>query len=229
MSLCLPLRLRNLSVFFACGRAVRCMLPLGCSRFLHLVVLYGYQGANADAEQLALTLLPLGSREWLHGDFNVEPTEIPGLAKEISAGLWVDLHAAWACASGRLPSVTCKHTWNSAGRSRRDFMVGCPRAAAAVTGCMVQEDGWIVPHLTVRAHFQYSRCVSRFSQPVQRSPLWPASWLPWCVEGRLGQRAKLLVLVRISARPALLGQASTARTCGRESRERESYGDSKDG
>ena len=27
--------------FFDCGRAVRCMLPLGCNRFLHLVVLHG--------------------------------------------------------------------------------------------------------------------------------------------------------------------------------------------
>ena len=37
------------------GRAVRCMLPLGLGRFMHLVVLYGFQGADADAEQLALT------------------------------------------------------------------------------------------------------------------------------------------------------------------------------
>ena len=41
--------------FFDCGCAVRCMLPLERGRFLHLVVLYGYQGAGADAEQLALT------------------------------------------------------------------------------------------------------------------------------------------------------------------------------
>ena len=31
------------------------MLPLGFGRFMHLVVLYGYQGAETDAEQLALT------------------------------------------------------------------------------------------------------------------------------------------------------------------------------
>ena len=51
-----------------------------------------------------------------------------------------------------------------------------------------------------------------------------------CVEGGLGQIVKLLVLVRRCACPALLGQVSTARTCGRESRERQrvsSYGDSK--
>ena len=49
-----------------------------------------------------------------------------------------------------------------------------------------------------------------------------------CVEVALCQITKLLVLVRRCARPALLRQESTARTCGRESREREreSYGDS---
>ena len=41
--------------FFDYGRAIRCMLPLGAGRFMHLVVLYGYQGADSDPEQLALT------------------------------------------------------------------------------------------------------------------------------------------------------------------------------
>ena len=41
--------------FFDCGRAVRCMLPLASGWFLHLFVLYGYQGADSDAEQLSLT------------------------------------------------------------------------------------------------------------------------------------------------------------------------------
>ena len=31
------------------------MLPLAAGRFMHLFVLYGYQGADADAEQFALT------------------------------------------------------------------------------------------------------------------------------------------------------------------------------
>ena len=99
------------------------MLPLGRGRFLHLVVLYGYQGADRDAEKLALidqlldaALEKLGvvAREqpcMVFGDFNVEPTKIPCLAKGILAGLWVDLEAASACASGRLPGVTCKRTW----------------------------------------------------------------------------------------------------------------------
>ena len=52
-------------LFFDCGRAVRCMLPLGCGRFLHLVVLYEHQGTDREAEKLALTdqLLDTGSGE----------------------------------------------------------------------------------------------------------------------------------------------------------------------
>ena len=56
--------------------------------------------------------------------------------------------------------------------------MGCPLAAAAVSKCVVQADRWILPHLAVRAHFEYSRWVSPVSQPVQRTPLWLASWLP---------------------------------------------------
>ena len=41
--------------FFDCGRVVRCLLPLGGGSVMHLVVLYGYRGADVDAEQLALT------------------------------------------------------------------------------------------------------------------------------------------------------------------------------
>ena len=47
----------------------------------------------------------------LVGDFNVEPTKIPCLAKGISAGLWVDLEEAWALATGKQPSSTCMREW----------------------------------------------------------------------------------------------------------------------
>ena len=78
---------------------VRCMLPLGFGRFMHLVVLHGFQGADTDAEQLALTeqlldatlgelsVVARGQPCLLVGDFNVEPTKIPCLAKGIAAGL----------------------------------------------------------------------------------------------------------------------------------------------
>ena len=60
--------------------------------------------------------------------------------KGISAGLWVDLEVSWALASGEQPASTCKRAWGSGGGNRRDFMVGCPLAAAAVLYCTVQPD-----------------------------------------------------------------------------------------
>ena len=176
--------------FFDCGRAVLCLLPLGAGRFMHVVVLYGYQGADSDPEQLALTdqlfdaalgelsVVARGQPCMLVGDFNVEPTKIPCLAKGISAGLWVDLEGSWALATGRQPSSTCMREWGSSGGTRRDFMVGCPLSAAAVLSCTVQADRWIAPHLAVRALFDYERWSCCVTQPVRFSPLWPASWLP---------------------------------------------------
>ena len=176
--------------FFDCGRALRCLLPVASGRFLHLVVLYGYQGADGDAEQLSLAeqlfdaalgelrVVALDQPCLIVGDFNVEPTKIPCLSKGILAGLWVDLESAWAFPSGVLPVATCKRSWGDVGGHPRDFMVGCPLVAAAVHSCSVQMDRWIVPHLAVQASFLYSIWTCRVSQPVKRTPLWPASWLP---------------------------------------------------
>ena len=41
--------------FFDCGRAGKCLLPLGACKLMHFVVFYGYQNGDIDAEQLALT------------------------------------------------------------------------------------------------------------------------------------------------------------------------------
>ena len=175
--------------FFDCGRAVRCMLPLGSGRFMHLVVLYGYQRADHGPEQLALTEqlrdAALGElrkvargQPCLIGDINVEPTKIPCLAKGISAGLWVDFEGIWALAAGSQPTPTCKRDWYSTSGHRRDFMVGCPLAVAAVLSCKVQPGRWIAAHLAVRTLFDCCRWTCRDTQPVQRTPLWPASWLP---------------------------------------------------
>ena len=120
---CAPLALPTFATaqfkrFFDCRRAVGCMLPLGLGRFMHLVVLYGYQGADVDAEQLALTeqlsdapfgelsVVAMGQPSLLVGVFNVEPTKIPCLAKGVSAGLWVDLEGAWLLVCNRLPHVS---------------------------------------------------------------------------------------------------------------------------
>ena len=111
------------------------------------------------------------------GDFNVEPRKIPSLAKGISAGLWVDLEASWAFASGGELAVTCKRTWASDSGNRRDFQIGCPLCAAAVGSCSVLPERWIQPHLAVRSCFASERWTAKVTQPVRFTPLWPASWL----------------------------------------------------
>ena len=157
---------------------------------MHLVVLYGYQDADTDAEQLALIeqlfdaslgepcVVALGQPCMLVGDFNVEPTKIPCLAKGISAGLWVDFEAALALATGLQPAPTCKRDWSASGGHRRDPMVGCPLAAPVVLSCKVQSDKRTAPHLAVWTFFfDDCRWTCRVTQPVQGTPFWPASWL----------------------------------------------------
>ena len=106
------------------------------------------------------------------------PPESLACLKGFRLGSGFDLESAWAFASGVPPAVTCKRAWGDLGGHRRDFMVGCPLVAAAVHSCSVQQDRWVVPHLAVRASFLYSSWTVRVSQPVKRTPLWPASWLP---------------------------------------------------
>ena len=122
----------------------------------------GFQGAD-DAEKLGLSdqlfeavlcelaVVGRGQPCLLVGDFNVEPTKNPCLLKGISAGLSIDLEAAWARAAGSEPSATCKRDWASPGGTRRDFVVGCPLAAAALSGCWVDGSRWVQPHLSVCA------------------------------------------------------------------------------
>ena len=106
--------------FFDCGRAVRCLLPLGAGRFMHLVVLYGYQGADTDAEQLALTeklfdaalgelsVVARGQPSVLVGDFNVEPTKILAWRKgfRLGSGLILRKLGPWLLVCHLLPLVS---------------------------------------------------------------------------------------------------------------------------
>ena len=119
-----------------------------------------------------LSVVACGQPCLLVGDFNVEPTKIPCLAKGISAGLWFDLEGSWALATGRQPTRTCKRSWTATGGHRWDFVIGCPLAAAAILSCKVQPDRWIAPHLAIRALFDCGRSESWVT------PLWPVSWLP---------------------------------------------------
>ena len=160
-------------------------LAAGAGRFMHLVVLHGYQGADADPEQLASTdhlfdaalgeLNVGGQAAALYdavGDFNVEPTKIPvAWQKGISAGLWVISRflGLWPLVSSLLLLVCVSGVLVVV---RRDFMIGCPLAAAAVLSCTVQADRWISPHLAVRTLFDYDRWSCQVTQSVRFSLLW---------------------------------------------------------
>ena len=86
---------------------------------------------------------------------------------------------------------TCKRCWTAAGSRRRDFILGCPLAAAAFLFCKVQPDRWIAPHLAVRALFDCGRWEYWVTQLVQCTPLWPASWLPAVDKGRSSKSAEV--------------------------------------
>ena len=85
------------------GRVLRTTLPTGKGGVIHLFVVFGYQGAEEDADQLLLTdkLLPavlaeaqvvcIGQPMLTAGDLIADPAVVPCLAKGISAGRYVDL------------------------------------------------------------------------------------------------------------------------------------------
>ena len=114
---------------------------------VHLFVVYGYQGAEEDAEKLQLTdrllqavlaeaqVVCIGQPMLIAGDLNADPAVIPCLAKGISAGRNVDLPLAYSQGAGRAPDVTCRFSREEGTGSRRDFFVGCPGALALFSTC----------------------------------------------------------------------------------------------
>ena len=118
---------------------------------MHLFVLYGYQGADTDAEQLALTdqlfdaalgevsILARGQALLLVGDFNGSPPRSFAWQKgfRLGSGLTLRLPGLWLVVDSQ--PATCKREWSSSGGHRCDFMVGCPLAAAAVLSCRFQQ------------------------------------------------------------------------------------------
>ena len=73
-------------------------------------------------------------------------------------------------------------------------MVGCTLAAAAVTSYRVELDRWVAPHLAVRTYFDCGRWACKVTQPVQYTPLWPASWLPAVVRVRVLSRQRSMTI-----------------------------------
>ena len=146
------------------GRFLRTSLPTGKGGVVHLFVVYGYQGAEEDAEKLRLTdkllqavlaeaqVVCIGQPILIAGDLNADPAVIPCLAKGISAGRFVDLALAYSRGAGLIPDATCRFRGEEGTGSRRDFFVGCPNALAASDACFVT-DRWFTPHFSVLVRF----------------------------------------------------------------------------
>ena len=107
---------------------------------------------------------------------DVEPDRIPCLLKGLMAGHWFDLQSS-ASASGVDPLPTCRKTFGSCGRSRRDFIPGCLLAVSALRWCSVLQDRWILLRYAVRASFSMGRWSARVCLLVRFSLLWPAAWV----------------------------------------------------
>ena len=158
-------------------------------RIVHLVVVYGFQGADSDPEKLTrsdqlfqavlceLKVVDDGHPHLVLGDFNIEPSKISCLAKGISEGSLVDFSEQFAACRGNLPAPTYKNIWDSVG-TRRDLILGNPAAIAACTGCWVDECRWFGPHFSFKAVLDTGRWTSYVTKAKTFTRIWPALWLP---------------------------------------------------
>ena len=156
-------------------------MPVSGGRIVHLVVVYGFQGASTDLEKLRLTekLLDAVLCE-LAVVASGQPSRIGFLVslKGLTAGHWFDLQSSWASTSGVDPLPTCCRTFfGSGGGSRRDFILGCPHAVSTLRWCAVLQDRWILPHYAVRASFSIGRWSAKACLPVWFSVVWLPAWV----------------------------------------------------
>ena len=151
--------------FFRLGRVLRTTLPTAHGGVVHLLVVYGYQGAEEDSEKLRLTdrllqavlaeaqVVCVGQPMLIAGDLNADPAVIPCLAKGMSAGRYVDLALAHSLGADLAPDNTCTFNRDDGTGSRRDFFVGCPGAPATSQACYLT-DRWFTSHFSVLARFR---------------------------------------------------------------------------
>ena len=106
-----PQSLLSLRSFSRCA-------PTNSGGVVHLFVVYGYQGAEEDAEQLLIDellqavlaeaqVVCVGQPLLIAGDLNADPAVIPCLAKGISAGRFVDLALAFSRGAGLALDASC--------------------------------------------------------------------------------------------------------------------------
>ena len=160
--------------FFRLGRVLRTTLPTAQGGVVHLLVVYGYQGAEEDAETEAQVVC-VGQPMLIAVDLNADPAVIPCLSKGLSAGRYVDwlLLILWVLVSLLIMLVLLIGMMVG---SRRDFFIGCPGALAASHACYVT-DRWFTPHFSLLARFRIGAWTADVACPVAGQPLWPACWL----------------------------------------------------
>ena len=170
------------------GRVLRTTLPTSQGGVVHLFVVYGYQGAEEDADQLLLTdrllqavlaeaqVVCIGQPMLIAGDLFADPAVIPCLAKGISAGRYVDVALAYSLGAGLAPDITCRFNREEGTGSRRNFFVVCPGALAASQACYVT-DRWFTLHFSVLARFRIGAWMADVACPIASQPLCPACWL----------------------------------------------------
>ena len=170
------------------GRVLRTTLSTDKVGVVHLFVVYGYQGAEEDADQLQLTekllqsvlaeaqVVCIGHPMPIAGGLTADPAVIPCLSKGLSSGRFVDLALAYCRGAGLAPDATCRFNSEEGTGSRRDFFVGCPNALAASCACFVT-DRWFTPHFTALARFRIDAWLADVACPVVCQPVWPACWL----------------------------------------------------
>ena len=124
--------------FFRLGRVLRTTLPTGKGGVVHLLLFYGYQGAEEEADQLQLTdkllqtvlaeaqVVCVGQPMLIAGDLNADPAVISCLAKGISAGRYVDLALSYSLGAGLTLDATCRFSREEGTGFRRDSFIGCP-------------------------------------------------------------------------------------------------------
>ena len=126
------------------GRALRTTLPTGKGGVVHLFVVYGYQGAEEDADKLRLTdqLLQAVLAEAQVVCIGQPLLILLGILMLIlqSYPVWLRVcllvgMLIWPLliilGAGVLPDHTCTFNRDDGSGSRRDFFVGCPGALAA--------------------------------------------------------------------------------------------------
>ena len=60
---------------------------------------------------------------------------------------------------------------------QRFFDTGPCGEVFALLPCLMEQGRWLKPHLAVRSYFDCRRWTCQKTQPIQRTPLWPAAWL----------------------------------------------------